>query len=69
MLEQTEDNAEQLRDRAIMLSLNNRLFEAINKLNRAIALNPCKPEYNLQRGILVKDCDFILLSFQYYTFI
>ena len=49
-----EDAAEQLRNGSIILSLNNRISDALNKINGAIAMNPAKAEYNLQRGILYK---------------
>ena len=48
------DTAENLRNTALVLSLNNRLKEALVKINGAIRLNPDKPEYNLQRGVLYK---------------
>jgi tetratricopeptide (TPR) repeat protein len=54
LMKMIEDAAEQLRNGAIILSLNGRLSDALNKISGAIAMNPSKAEYNLQRGILYK---------------
>lgn len=54
LMDQLQDTAEQLRNSGLVLSLNNRVTDALNKLTGAIAFNPGKPEYHLQRGILYK---------------
>ena len=53
-LDQIEETAEQLRNSGLVLSLSNRVSDALNKLNGSISMNPIKAEYNLQRGILHK---------------
>jgi hypothetical protein len=53
-LDQIEETAEQLRNSGLVLSLNNRVPDALNKLNGSISMNPINAEYNLQRGILHK---------------
>lgn len=53
-MDQLLDTAEQLRNSGLILSLSNRVTDALNKLSGAIAFNPAKPEYHLQRGILYK---------------
>lgn len=53
-LDQIEETAEQLRNSGLVLSLSNRVSDALNKLNGAISMSPLKAEYNLQRGILHK---------------
>ena len=52
--DQIDETAEQLRNSGLVLSLSNRVSDALNKLNGAISMNPIKAEYNLQRGILHK---------------
>ena len=54
LLDQLRESAEDLRDSALALNLNNRVSDALNKISGAIAMNPEKAEYNLQRGILYK---------------
>ena len=54
LMQQIEDNAEQLRNQSLILSLNNRVSDALAKITSAISLNPEKAEYHLQRGIIYK---------------
>ncbi|CAF0723587.1 unnamed protein product [Brachionus calyciflorus] len=54
LMTQLQDTAEQLRNGGLILSLNNRTTDALNKMTGAISFNPTKPEYHLQRGILYK---------------
>jgi tetratricopeptide (TPR) repeat protein len=54
LMKKIEEDAEQLRNTCLVLSLNNRLTDAITKICGAIKLNPDKAEYHLQRGILHK---------------
>lgn len=49
-----EDASEQMRNSALILSINGRASDALNKMSAAISMNPSKAEYNLQRGILYK---------------
>ena len=51
---QIQETADQLRNSALSLSLQDRTQEALNKMTSAITMNPDDPEYNLQRGILYK---------------
>jgi tetratricopeptide (TPR) repeat protein len=54
LMQEILNTAENLRNSALVLSLNNRVKDALVKINSAIKLNPDNPEYNLQRGILYK---------------
>jgi tetratricopeptide (TPR) repeat protein len=60
LMDEIHTTAENLRNTALVLSLNNRVKDALIKMNTAIKLHPDKPEYLLQRGILFKRSrDFI----------
>jgi tetratricopeptide (TPR) repeat protein len=54
LLEQLKSTGEDLRNSGLVLSLNNRVQDAINKMTGAITFNPEKSDYHLQRGILYK---------------
>jgi len=54
LVEDLETTAEDFRTQSLILSLNNRIQEALIKLNSAISFNPSKAEYHLQRGVLYK---------------
>ena len=49
-----QNTGEDLRNTGLILGLNNRLQDAVNKLSGAIMFNPEKADYHLQRGILYK---------------
>jgi tetratricopeptide (TPR) repeat protein len=60
LMDEILTTADNLRNTALVLSLNNRVKDALIKINSAIKLNPDKPEYLLQRGVLYKRSrDFI----------
>jgi tetratricopeptide (TPR) repeat protein len=60
LMDEILTTAENLRNTALVLSLNGRVKDALIKVNSAIKLNPDKPEYLLQRGILFKRSrDFV----------
>ncbi len=48
------DSAEQLKNDSIVLNLNGRINDALNKICGAISINPSKAEYHLHRGIFYK---------------
>ena len=54
LMEKLKTTADNLRNTGLVLSLNNRVADALNKLNVAITFNPRNAEYYLQRGILCK---------------
>jgi tetratricopeptide (TPR) repeat protein len=54
LMEKLKTTADNLRNTGLVLSLNNRVADALNKLNVAITFNPRNAEYYLQRGILHK---------------
>jgi tetratricopeptide (TPR) repeat protein len=54
LMRQLTETAENLRNSGLILGLNNRLEDGIGKMSSAIAFNPEKAEYHLQRGILYK---------------
>ncbi len=54
LMEKLKTTADNLRNTGLVLSLNNRVSDALNKLNVAITFNPRNAEYYLQRGILHK---------------
>jgi tetratricopeptide (TPR) repeat protein len=54
LMEKLKITADNLRNAGLVLSLNNRVADALNKLNVAITFNPRMAEYYLQRGILQK---------------
>jgi tetratricopeptide (TPR) repeat protein len=54
LLNQLRNTGEELRNTGLILGLNNRLQDAVNKLTGAIMFNPEKADYHLQRGILYK---------------
>lgn len=49
-----KEKAESLRNNGVILGLNSRLLDGINKLSEAILYHPEKAEFHLQRGILFK---------------
>lgn len=53
-MDEIQATADGLRNTALILSLSNRVKDALVKINSAIRLNPDQPEYLLQRGILYK---------------
>ena len=54
LIEQLKNTGEDLRNSGLILSLNNRITDALNKMTGAIMFNPEKADYHLQRGILFK---------------
>lgn len=49
-----ESTADSLFNSSKYLSMSGRLNDALQKINTAISMNPIKPEYHLQRGIIYK---------------
>lgn len=54
MMAQLREEGERLRNAGVILGLNNRLLDGIEKLTMAIEHDPEKAEYRLQRGVLFK---------------
>ncbi len=54
LIDHLETTADDFRTQGLILSLSNRVQEALIKMNSAISFNPTKVEYHLQRGVLYK---------------